>query len=98
MKINVQDTVYRINVQSDPSQSHSEEDLLEKEDYKEKIIGSRIIDWQRDAYDCWTKANDKTRVYILASLSDVLNKKHEAMMNARQIMESLQKMFGQPFS
>lgn len=49
MKINVQDTVYRINVQSDPSQSHSEEDLLEKEDYKEKIIGSRIIDWQ----SCW---------------------------------------------
>ena len=43
----------------------------------------------RDAYDRWTKANDKARVYILASLSDVLNKKHEAMMNAWQIMESL---------
>ena len=36
----------------------------------------------RDAYDRWTKANDKARVYILASLSGVLNKKHEAMMNA----------------
>ena len=52
----------------------------------------------RDAYDHWTKANDKARVYILASLSDILNKKHEAIMNARQIMESLQEMFGQPSS
>ena len=50
----------------------------------------------RDAYDRWTKANDKARVYILASLSDVLAKKHEAMVTARMIMESLQEMFGQP--
>jgi len=36
----------------------------------------------RDAYDRWTKANDKARVYILASLSDILNKKYKTMMNA----------------
>ena len=36
----------------------------------------------RDAHDRWTKVNDKARVYILASLSDALNKKHEVMMNA----------------
>ena len=52
----------------------------------------------RDAYDRWTKVNDKARVYILASFSNALNKKYEAVMNARQIMESLQEMFGQPSS
>ena len=36
----------------------------------------------RDAHDRWTKANGKARVYILVSLFDILNKKHEAMMNA----------------
>ncbi|XP_038903447.1 uncharacterized protein LOC120090034 [Benincasa hispida] len=49
----------------------------------------------KDAYDCWTKTNDKARVYILASLSDVLPKRHEVMMSACQIMESLQEMFRQ---
>ena len=32
-----------------------------------------------DPYDRWTKANDKARVYILASISDVLAKKHDVM-------------------
>ncbi|KAA0051407.1 gag/pol protein [Cucumis melo var. makuwa] len=36
----------------------------------------------RDAYDCWTKTNDKARVYILASMSDILSKKHEIMVTA----------------
>ncbi|KAA0046798.1 DNA-binding protein HEXBP-like [Cucumis melo var. makuwa] len=31
------------------------------------------------AYDCWTKANDKARPYILASMFDILSKKHEIM-------------------
>ncbi|KAA0026242.1 gag/pol protein [Cucumis melo var. makuwa] len=43
----------------------------------------------RDAYDRWTKANDKARLYILASMSGILSKKHE-------IMDSLREMFGQP--
>ncbi|TYK02509.1 gag/pol protein [Cucumis melo var. makuwa] len=50
----------------------------------------------RDAYDCWTKANDKARLHILASMSDILSKKHEIMVTARQIMDSLREMFGQP--
>ncbi|KAA0046028.1 gag/pol protein [Cucumis melo var. makuwa] len=50
----------------------------------------------RDAYDCWTKANDKARLYILASMSNILIKKHEIMVTARQIMDSLREMFGQP--
>ncbi|KAA0064277.1 gag/pol protein [Cucumis melo var. makuwa] len=50
----------------------------------------------RDAYDRWTKANDKARLHILASMSDILSKKHEIMVTARQIIDSLREMFGQP--
>ena len=50
----------------------------------------------RNAYDRWTKANERPRVYILASLFDVLAKKHEAIVIARMIIESLQEIFGQP--
>ncbi|KAA0059557.1 DNA-binding protein HEXBP-like [Cucumis melo var. makuwa] len=50
----------------------------------------------RDAYDRWTKANDKARLHILASMSDILSKKHEILVTARQIMDSLREMFGQP--
>ena len=39
----------------------------------------------RDAYDKWTKANDKDREYILASLSDVLAKKHDVIDIAKEI-------------
>ncbi|KAA0041279.1 gag/pol protein [Cucumis melo var. makuwa] len=49
----------------------------------------------KDAYDCWIKANDEARLYILASMSDILSKKHEIMVTARQIMDSLREMFGQ---
>ncbi|KAA0052189.1 DNA-binding protein HEXBP-like [Cucumis melo var. makuwa] len=50
----------------------------------------------RDAYDRWTKANDKACLYILASMSNILSKKHEIMVTARHIMDSLREMFGQP--
>ncbi|KAA0042194.1 Retrovirus-related Pol polyprotein from transposon TNT 1-94 [Cucumis melo var. makuwa] len=33
----------------------------------------------RDVYDRWIKANDKARLYILASMSNILSKKHEIM-------------------
>ncbi|XP_038875057.1 uncharacterized protein LOC120067584 [Benincasa hispida] len=49
----------------------------------------------KDAYDRWTKANEKARVYILASISEILAKKHEVIVTMRKIMESLQEMFGQ---
>ncbi|XP_022152352.1 uncharacterized protein LOC111020095 [Momordica charantia] len=52
----------------------------------------------RIAYDRWIKANDKAKVYILASISDVLAKKHEDTITAKEIMDSLQSMFGQPSS
>ncbi|KAA0048103.1 gag/pol protein [Cucumis melo var. makuwa] len=50
----------------------------------------------REAYDRWIKANEKARVYILASMSDVLAKKHESLATAKEIMDSLKGMFGQP--
>ncbi|KAA0047422.1 gag/pol protein [Cucumis melo var. makuwa] len=48
------------------------------------------------AYDRWIKENKKARVYILASMSDVLAKKHESLDTAKEIMDSLKGMFGQP--
>ncbi|XP_038874918.1 uncharacterized protein LOC120067424 [Benincasa hispida] len=49
-----------------------------------------------DIYDRWVRANGKARAYILASISDVLNKKYEVMGTARETMVSLQEMYGQP--
>ena len=46
-----------------------------------------------NAHKRWTKANDKAHVYLLSSMSDILSKKHETMVTARQIMDSLQEMF-----
>ncbi|KAA0046060.1 gag/pol protein [Cucumis melo var. makuwa] len=46
----------------------------------------------RDAYDRWTKTNDKARLYILASMSGILSKKHEIMVTACQIMDSLREI------
>ncbi|KAA0059677.1 gag/pol protein [Cucumis melo var. makuwa] len=48
------------------------------------------------AYDRWIKANEKACVYILASMSDVLAKKYESLTTAKEIMDSLKGMFGQP--
>ena len=49
----------------------------------------------RDAYDRWTKTNDKAHIHILASMSDILSRKREIVVTARQIMHSLREMFGQ---
>ena len=40
-----------------------------------------------DAYEKWMKTNEKARAYILANLSEVLAKKHETMVTAREIMD-----------
>ena len=51
----------------------------------------------REAYEEWVSSNEKARTYLLASMTDVLVTKHEAISIAFEIMESLQAMFGQPF-
>ena len=48
------------------------------------------------ADDRWVKANEKARVYILASMTDVIEKKHKSLATAKEIMDSLKGMFGQP--
>ncbi|XP_062079982.1 uncharacterized protein LOC133784717 [Humulus lupulus] len=48
----------------------------------------------REKYDRWTTANNKAKVYMLASISEMLRKKMEEVENAYDIMEQLQEMFG----
>ncbi|KAA0064149.1 gag/pol protein [Cucumis melo var. makuwa] len=56
---------------------------------------SNVNRTSRKAYDRWIKANEKVRVYILASMSDVLAKKHESLATTKERMDSLKGMFGQ---
>ncbi|KAA0058181.1 gag/pol protein [Cucumis melo var. makuwa] len=60
-----------------------------------QVPAANAIRTVREAYERRAKANEKARAYILASLSKVLAKKHESMLTAREIMDSLQEMFGQ---
>ena len=48
----------------------------------------------RERYDSWIHSNNKARYYMVASLNDVLRKKHEDMETTYEIWESLQAMFG----
>ena len=49
----------------------------------------------RETYDSWIHSNNKVHCYMLASMNDVLRKKHEDMETAYEIWESFQAMFGQ---
>ena len=53
---------------------------------------SRIV---QERYDSWIHSNNKARCYMLASMNDVLKKKHEDMETTYEIWESPQDMFGQ---
>ncbi|XP_073121818.1 uncharacterized protein [Henckelia pumila] len=48
---------------------------------------------QKQAYDKWVRYDEMTRCYILESISNVLQQKHQNMETAAKIMESLQEMF-----
>ncbi|XP_075475356.1 uncharacterized protein LOC142506092 [Primulina tabacum] len=48
------------------------------------------------AYNNCIVANNKARCYLLASMNEVLRAKHEAFETAKEIIESLQQMFGRP--
>ncbi|KAA0035897.1 gag/pol protein [Cucumis melo var. makuwa] len=50
----------------------------------------------QEAYDRWVKANEKARVYILASMTNVLAKKYESLATAKEIVDALRAIFGQP--
>ena len=49
----------------------------------------------QERYDSWIHSNNKARCYMLASMNNVVRKKHEDMETAYEIWESLQAMFGQ---
>ena len=49
-----------------------------------------------EEYNRWVIANNKACYYLLAAMDEVLRTKHEVFESASEIMESLQKMFGQP--
>ncbi|XP_073133349.1 uncharacterized protein [Henckelia pumila] len=48
---------------------------------------------QMQAYDKWVRSDEMARCYILGSISNVLQQKHQNMETAVKIMESLQEMF-----
>ncbi|KAA0041127.1 gag/pol protein [Cucumis melo var. makuwa] len=68
--------------------------VLTKECPQTPALNANRTSWE--AYDRWIKANEKVCVYILASMSDVLAKKHESLATAKEIMDSLKGIFGQP--
>ena len=46
------------------------------------------------AYQKWCKADEMARCYIMASMSNVLQHQHQAMLSAFEILENLKQMFG----
>ncbi|XP_022897526.1 uncharacterized protein LOC111411206 [Olea europaea var. sylvestris] len=49
---------------------------------------------QRAAYEKWVQFDEMAHCYITASMSNVLQQKHQNMDTTTQIMEGLQKIFG----
>ncbi|XP_024038254.1 uncharacterized protein LOC112097301 [Citrus clementina] len=50
---------------------------------------------QRRLYEKWQKTNEMPKCYILASISNILQTKHQNLETTTEIMDSLQQMFGQ---
>ena len=48
---------------------------------------------ERKAYDKWNKANEMAKCYIMASISNVLQTKHQEIITTKEIMNSLEIMF-----
>ena len=53
---------------------------------------------KREAYSRWINANNKTKCYLLAGMTEVIHKKHADMETAYEIIQSFDDMFGQPSS
>ena len=49
---------------------------------------------ERADYEAWRKDDEKARMYILASLNEVLQSQHQSMSTSSAILLSLQEMFG----
>ena len=49
---------------------------------------------ERANYEAWRNDDDKARMYILASLNEVLQSRHQSMSTSIAMLSSLQEMFG----
>ncbi|PKI72507.1 hypothetical protein CRG98_007110 [Punica granatum] len=49
---------------------------------------------QQDAYDQWSVDDTKVRYYMLASMSNELQKQHENMKSSREILKNLRELYG----
>ena len=49
---------------------------------------------ERATYEAWRKDDEKSRMYILASLNEVLQSQHQSMSTSSAMLLSLQEMFG----
>ena len=58
------------------------------------VIGAESTDEEREAQREWKKADEIAKCYMLASMSNVLQSKHENMDSAYDIDLSLKEMFG----
>ncbi|XP_028090753.1 uncharacterized protein LOC114290935 [Camellia sinensis] len=52
-------------------------------------------DEQREAVRKWHEADDVAKCYILASMTNVLQKQHEGVPTAKDMMVNLKEMFGE---
>ena len=67
-------------------------DFVLEEDWPEQRTETASKD-MRDAYDKWVAADKLARCYILASMSNVLQQKHDSLETSYDIMKSLKDMF-----
>ncbi|XP_019262041.1 PREDICTED: uncharacterized protein LOC109239900 [Nicotiana attenuata] len=56
--------------------------------------GDDATDDGQKAYQKWVKADEMVRCYILASMSNVLQRQHQSMESAYDILENLKEIFG----
>ncbi|XP_031398511.1 uncharacterized protein LOC116209094 [Punica granatum] len=50
---------------------------------------------QHNAYDMWSAADTRVRCYMLASMSNELQKQHENMKSSREILNNLRELYGE---
>ena len=49
-----------------------------------------------ERYDRWVNANNKACCYLLVAMNEVLRTQRDGLANAKEIMDSLPRMFGRP--
>ncbi|PKI45911.1 hypothetical protein CRG98_033710 [Punica granatum] len=59
-----------------------------------ELPGGDATSDQHDAYDQWSVDDMKVRCYMLASMSNELQKQHENMKSSREILKNLRKLYG----